>query len=90
MARPVRGYPTSRPQQEGAEEPKRDPQQEGKPDTTEGKDIADCDPDIDYVVSEPKDESVAQDEREVDPDAEYVNMDTPHEGTFHQKMMPQE
>ena len=82
------GYPTSRPQQEGAEEPEQDPQQEDQSDAAEGKDIADYDPDIDYVGSEPKVEQVAQDEREVDPDAEYANMDIPHEGTLCQKMMP--
>ena len=49
MARPVRGYPTARPQREGAEEPDIDPQQEDQLDAAEGKDIADYDPDIDYL-----------------------------------------
>ena len=80
MARPVRGCPTSRPQQEGAEEPEQDHQQEDQPDTTEGEDIADYNPDVDYVGLEPKVESVTQDEREVDPDVEYVNMEIPHDG----------
>ena len=43
--------------------PERDPQQEVQPDATEGKDIADYNLDVDYVGSEPKVESVAQDER---------------------------
>ena len=55
----------------------------------EGEDIADYDMDIDYVDSEPKVEPVTQEEREVDPDAEYASMDIPHEGTLHQRMMPQ-
>ena len=41
MARPVRGCLTARPQQKGAEETERDPQQEDQQDATEGKDIAD-------------------------------------------------
>ena len=63
MARPVRERSTSRPQQEGAEEPEQDPQQDGQPDVAEGEDLADYNPDVDYVGSEPKVESVAQDER---------------------------
>ena len=47
MARPVKGCLTARLQQEGAEEPERDPQQEGQPDATEGKDIVDYDLDVD-------------------------------------------
>ena len=54
MARPVRGHLASRPQQEGAEEAERDPQQEGQLDTAEGKDMADYDLDVDYVGSESK------------------------------------
>ena len=61
MARLVRGCPIARSQQEGAEEPERDPQQEGQPDATHGKDITDYDPDVDYEGSEPKVEPVAQD-----------------------------
>ena len=51
MARPVRGWPTSRPQQKGTEELERDPQQEGQPDATEGKDTTDYNPDVDYMGS---------------------------------------
>ena len=40
MARPVRGHPTARSQQEGTEEPERDPQQEDQSNAAEGKDIA--------------------------------------------------
>ena len=54
MARLVRGRPTARSQQEGIEEPERDPQQEDQPDATGGKDIADCNPDVGYEGSEPK------------------------------------
>ena len=41
MAKLVREYPTSWSQQEGTEEPERDPQQGGQGDATEDKDIAD-------------------------------------------------
>ena len=68
----LRGCPTARPQQEGTEEPKRDPQQEDRPDATGGKDIADYDLDVDSEGSEPKAELSAQQQREVDPDAEYT------------------
>ena len=88
MARPVRGRPTARSQQEGIEEPDRDPQQEDQLDAAEGKGIADYDPDVDNVGSEPKVEPVAQDEREFDPDAEYVEMEIPQDGTPHQRIMP--
>ena len=54
MARPVRGCPTARSQQEGIEEPERDPQLEDQPDATEGEDIADCNPDVGYEGSNPK------------------------------------
>ena len=47
MARPVRECPTPRPQQEGMEEPVRDPQQKKQSDAVEGKVIADYGPDID-------------------------------------------
>ena len=88
MARPVRACPTARSQQEGAEEPERDPQQENQPDATEGKNIADCNPDIGFEGSEPKVEPVAQDQRAIDPDAEYAKMKAPHDGTLSQRMMP--
>ena len=88
MARLVMGCPTARPQQEGIEDPDRDPQQEDQLDAAEGKDIADYDPDVDNVGSKPQVEPVAQDEWEFDPDAEYVNMEIPQDGTLHQRMMP--
>ena len=88
MARPVRECLTSRPQQEGAEEPERNPQQEEQSDAAEGKVIADYDPDIDYEGSEPKVEPDAREQREIDSDAEHVKMEMPREGTLHQKMMP--
>ena len=53
MARLVRGCPITRSQQEGTEEPEQDPQQENQSDTTEGKDTADYDLDVDYEGSEP-------------------------------------
>ena len=90
MARLVRGRPTARSQQEGIEEPERDPQQEDQPDATGGKDIADYNPDIDYEGSEPKVKQSAQEQREVDPDAEYAEMEIPQDGTLHQRMMPWE
>ena len=90
MARPVRGHPTARSQQEGIEEPERDPQQEDQPDATGGKDIADYDLDVDYEGSEPKAKQSAQEQREVDPDAEFVEMEIPQDGTLHQRIMPQE
>ena len=90
MARPVRGCPADRLQQEGAEEPERDPWQEGQQDTTEGKDIPDYYLDADYVGSKPKAEPVTQDEREVDPDAMYAKMDFLCDESFCQRMMPWE
>ena len=87
MARPVRGPPTARLQQEGEEEPKRDHQQEEQPDATEGKDIVDYDPDVDYEGLEMEVDTVAQDQSEVDPGAEYVKMELPCDGTLHQRMM---
>ena len=59
MARTVKGCPTAQLQTEGAKEPETDPQQEKRPDTTEGKVIVDDNPDVDYEGSEPKNESVA-------------------------------
>ena len=82
MAKLVRGCLTARPQQAGAKEPERDPQQEDQPDAAEGKDIADYNLDIDCVGSVPEVEPVMQDERKVDPDAEYANMEIPHDGTI--------
>ena len=90
MARLVRGCPTPRSQQEGAEEPERDPQQGEQPDTTEGKDIADYNPDIDYEGSEPKVEPDTKEQREDDPDAAYMKMEMPRNGILCQRMMPWE
>ena len=64
------------------------PQQEGHPDDTEEKDIADYNPDVDYEGSEPKVEPVAQQQREVDPDREHAKMEKHRNGTLHQRMMP--
>ena len=77
MARLVRGHPTARSQQEGIEEPERDPQQEDQPDATGGKDIEDYNPDLNYEWSEPEVKQSAHEQREVDPDAEYANMEIP-------------
>ena len=49
MARPVRGCPTARSQQERVEVPERDSQQEDQPDATGGEDIADYYPDVDLT-----------------------------------------
>ena len=87
MARLVRGPPTARLQQEGAEEPKRDHQQEEQPDASEGKDIVDYDLDVDNEGSKPEVDPVAQDQSEVGPGAEYVKMKLPCDGTLHQRMM---
>ena len=57
------GMPNSQSQQEGIEEPERDPQQEEQPDTKGGKDIADYDPDVDYEGSEPKVKQSAQEQK---------------------------
>ena len=86
MARLVRGCPTTRQQQEGAEEPEWEPQQEDQPDATNHKEIADYDPDIDYEGTDLEVEPVAQEEREVNPDKEYANMDTPHDVTLCQRI----
>ena len=77
MARSLRGCPTARSQQEGAEEPQRDPEQEDQSDASGGKDIGDYDPDVDYERSEPEVKQSAQEQMEVDPDAEYVNKEIP-------------
>ena len=69
-------------QQEGIEEPERDPQQEDQPDTTGGKDIADYDQDIDNEGSEHEREQSAQEQREVDLNAEFVEMEIPQDGTL--------
>ena len=69
MARPVRGCPTPRLQQEGEIEPEKNPQQGEQPDATEGKLIADYNPDIYYEGQEPKVEQDAQKQREDDSDA---------------------
>ena len=52
MSRLVRGCLTTRSQQKGEEEPDRDPQQGDQLADTEGKDIVDYDPDVDYEGSE--------------------------------------
>ena len=78
-------------QLEGTEELKMNPsvpQQEEQTDATEGKVIIDYDLDIDYDGSEPKNEPVAQEEKEENSNAEYVNMEMTCGGTFHQRMMP--
>ena len=80
--------PESQSQQEGMEEPRRDPQQGLRPDTTEGKDIAQYKPDVDYKGSEPGIEPGNQEQREDDPDAAYAKMEMPRNGTFHQIMIP--
>ena len=57
MVRTMRGCLTTQSQSEGKDKPETvlsAPQQEGYPDVTEGGDIADYNPDIDYVGSEPK------------------------------------
>ena len=67
-------------QQEGAEEPETNPsvpQQEEQPDASEGKVIADYDPDVDYEGSEPKNEPVTQEEKEEDPDKKDAFMEIP-------------
>ena len=51
MTRSVRGRPTARSQQEGIEEPDRDPQQEDQLDAIGGKDRADYGLDLDYEGS---------------------------------------
>ena len=80
MARPVRGCPTARLQQEDADKPERYPQQREQPDTTEDKDIADYDLDVNYEGSEPKVETDVHEQREVDLDAENVKMKCPEVG----------
>ena len=70
MVRLVRERPTTRPQQEDAEEPEWDPWQEDQSDATEGEYIADYNPDVDYKGPEPKEKPVAQVESEVNPDTE--------------------
>ena len=66
-------------QQEVAEESETNPsvpQQEEQPDSTEGKVIADYDPDLDYEGSEPKNEPVTQEQKEEDPSRACVHGDT--------------
>ena len=61
MARPVRGCLMPWSQQQGAEEPETNtsvPQQEEQSDATEGKVIADNNPNVDCEGSEPKNEPV--------------------------------
>ena len=77
MARSLRGQWTAQSQQEGTEQPERDPQKEDHPDATGGKDIEGYNPDIDYERSEPEVKQSVPEQREVDPDAEYVNIEIP-------------
>ena len=82
---------TAESKSEGAEEPEINPsvsQQEEQPDATKGKVIADYDPDIDYERSKPKNKPDSQEKKEENTDIEYTNMEIPHNGTFHQRMMP--
>ena len=91
MARPMRGCPTARLQLEDDEEPETNPSvphQEVQPDAAGGKVIADYNLDIDYEGSEPKNEPVAQEEKEENSNAEYENMEIPQARTFYQRMMP--
>ena len=82
--------PNTRSQQEGAEEPERDPQQGEQLDATEGKDIADYNPDVDYEGSDLEVEPDAQEQRKVDSGTEYGKMELPRSGTLHLRMMPWE
>ena len=77
-------------QPEGVEKPENipsDPQQEEHPDTAEGKVIACFNLNVNYEGSEPKNETVAQEENEEHSDAEYEKMEIHHAGTFCQRMM---
>ena len=61
MAKTMRGCPITWLQSEGKLELETNlnvPQQEGHPYATEGGEIADYNPDVDYEGSEPKDEQV--------------------------------
>ena len=80
----------ARSQQEGAEEPERDPQQGEQLDATEGKEMADYNLDVDYERSELEVEPDTQEQREVDPDAKYAKLEMPQNGTLCQRMMPQD
>ena len=78
-------------QPKGTEEPEKNPsvpQQEEQPDATEGKVIVDYILDVDYEGSETKNATVALEEEEENSVTEYVCIEIPHEGTFHQRMMP--
>ena len=90
MDRKVRDCPTVRSQEEGVQESERDPQQEDQQDATEGKDMADYDPHVDYEGSEPKVEQSAQEQKEVDPDAEFAEIEISLDGTLCQRKMPWE
>ena len=84
MARLVRGCLTACSQSEDAKEPETNPsvpQQEEHPDATEGKVMVDYNPNIDYYLSEPRNEPVAQEEKEENSDAEHGNMEIPPKGT---------
>ena len=83
MARPVRRCLTPWPP-EGAGEPETYPsipQAKEQLDMTESKVIVDYGSDIDYEWSEPKNEPVAQKEKEEQLDVDYVNMELPQAGT---------
>ena len=88
MARTMRGCTTVQLQTRGAEEPETDPQQDEQPDATEGKVIVGYNPDIDYERLEPKNEPLAQAEKEENTDAKFTNMEIPQAETFYQRMMP--
>ena len=82
MARLVKGCPLLWSQKEGSEKPETSPgvpQQEEQPDAEKGKVIVDCDLDVDHEGSEPKIESIAQEESKDNSYAEYANLDIPHE-----------
>ena len=93
MVRTMRGCPTTQSQSEGKDKPEINPsvpQQEEQPDATEGKDIVDYNPDVDYEGSESQNDPVAQEKKEEDPVMEYAKMDMPRSGTLHQRMEPWE
>ena len=71
----MRECPTAQSQKKGTEELETDCQQEEQPDAAEGKVMVDYNMDIDYEGSEPKNEPVAQKEKEENSDVEYVNVE---------------
>ena len=90
MTRPVRGCLPPWPLESVAEPVTNPsvPQQEKQPDITQNEVIVDYDLDIEYEVSEPKNEPVAQAEEEENSDAEYAHREIPQAGTFCHIMMP--